>query len=376
LRPPEKAWVLAATAGALGATGTFVSCIADLPPDGPAPVSAPSSTCGDGIIDLTHNEECDPGPAATEAGARGCSADCKVQCPGGFKWAGNDHCYTLAQGVAATFSSTGNNSATSVCANQPNGHVVTFASDDEFAAVEGYAEDAGADLFWVGIWAAQSRYVSVAPDEPGWSPACPGCYAYTPTPDAELPKLALAGDASGCVMADVRRTSWLQAPCVTLQRARAICESEPTGHHFTSCDGGGDTCIDLVLTHGRKRYVFVNRTDTAADAEAFCATLGGSLVVLESRDEREQLWRELVALGVSQAWIGLSRSDAGVWTWSDGTGPDASIPYPPPWAILEPAAGTHAYLDHRPGIDDSLAHSTPAMELPYVCQIPLSDGGP
>jgi hypothetical protein len=354
----------------------IVSCIADLPPDRQAPASASASTCGDGIIDLTRNEQCDPGTGASEAGARGCSADCKVQRPGGFVWDHNDHCYRLAQPVARTFSSTGNNSATSLCANVPNGHVVTFASDEEYAAVEDYAAEAGAGLFWVGMWQAPGRYVSVSADEPGWSPACSGCYAYTPTPTAELPKASALAPDGGCVMADLRRTTWLQFPCTTVQDPRALCESEPAGHHFASCDGGGDTCIDLVITHGRKQYVFVNHKSTADDAAAYCATLGrGTLVVLESRDEREQLWHELAALGASQVWIGLTRGDAGTWTWSDGMEPDATLPYPSPWAILEPANGTHAYLDLRPGIDDTLAHSTPAMQLPFVCQIVRGDAG-
>ena len=105
---------------------------------------------------------------------------------------------------------------------------------------------------------------------------------------------------------------------------RVLCEREPVGVHWTTCDAG--ICIELVATHATKRYVYQDGLLPPEQAEAQCHALGGSLVVLQSRDEREQLWLELTRLPVapSRIWIGLA-ADAGTdaeagslsWVWDD-----------------------------------------------------------
>jgi hypothetical protein len=143
--------------------------------------------------------------------------------------------------------------------------------------------------------------------------------------------------------------------------------------------------MDIVYTAGKKRYLFVANPMGAHEADAFCASRGGTLVVLESRDEREQLWRELAQLGQVpvKVWIGLSADDAGTWTWDDGTKVDAA--YPPPWAVRQPlAAGVQALMQNDPNgtVDDTLAMAAtdPATTLPFVCEIRTSkarlDAGP
>jgi hypothetical protein len=119
--------------------------------------------------------------------------------------------------------------------------------------------------------------------------------------------------------------------------------------------------------------------------------LGGRLLVLESREEREQLWRELSRLTLSQPrlWIGLSpvgvsTVDAGgdggaaFWVWDDGTRTDAPDAHPLPWGIGEPAMTSRALLTYetqRP-IDNTLAETDDtAVALPYVCQIATPDAG-
>jgi hypothetical protein len=121
---------------------------------------------------------------------------------------------------------------------------------------------------------------------------------------------------------------------------------------------------------------------TWADADTHCHGLGGGLVVLQSRDEREQLWLELSRLRVPppRIWIGLSPAatspgdpDASVWLWDDGTKADAPDAYPPPWAIDQPSRPAPAFLSHastQAPLDDTLAHTDPAVRaLPFVCQI-------
>jgi hypothetical protein len=92
-----------AVSGLLSAAAAVGACIAALPPNGQAAaaVSAESS-CNDGFIDLAMGEQCDPGPAAGDAGLAGCTVDCKMQCPEGFVWPENNHCYTPSPGTAAT----------------------------------------------------------------------------------------------------------------------------------------------------------------------------------------------------------------------------------------------------------------------------------
>jgi hypothetical protein len=123
----------------------------------------------------------------------------------------------------------------------------------------------------------------------------------------------------------------------------------------------------------------------ADDAENDCRSMGGTLVVLQSRDEREQLWRELSRLppgnGGTPAfiWIGLSLADggspdAGPWVWDDDAAADA---YPSPWGDGQPSGVFgRAYLTQNiqlPPIDDSLGRNAlkdPATKFQYVCQLP------
>jgi hypothetical protein len=141
-------------------------------------------------------------------------------------------------------------------------------------------------------------------------------------------------------------------------------------------------CIDLVATQRAKSYVYELSPASWADAESRCRDLGGSLVVLESRDEREQLWFELSKLPSSptRVWIGLAPSadDAGddggtVWTWDDGTNANAPDAHPSPWGIGQPSASAPAFLDNTPSqapVDDTLAHTDSTVHtLPFVCQI-------
>ena len=144
----------------------------------------------------------------------------------------------------------------------------------------------------------------------------------------------------------------------------------------------GISCFELAWTAGSKRYVYLHNaapSDTLdGSAEETCASLGGSLVVLQSRDEREQLWR---AVGGTQAqsafWIGLSIPEGGSsWVWDDDASDDA---YPSPWGIRMPRepGGTRAFLFQNggtpPAVDDTLARNgtgaAPSF-YPFVCQLP------
>lgn len=377
------AFLAACAAGALIAA---FACVPDLPPDeSPGDASAegspdaadesrapPAPYCGDGIIQLDNGEHCDPGVTlAPDATAGGCTWDCQVACPLGFVWPQNDHCYSF-EGQEATSLDP---QAVGHCTG--TAHVVTFASEEEFQAVATTLE---AGAFWVGLGlfgGPSNAYTPTALFEPGWDPTCTGCYAHTTDPAAPLP-----GAPQGCVEAlSDADASWQQYPCADAGRLHVVCEREPSGVHSQGCDAGA--CIDLVWTHLQKRYVFVSTRMDGDSAEAQCGLLGGTLVVLQSRDEREQLWHELSRLTASKApasiWIGLSQR-SGAWVWDDDAGADA---YPSPWGDRQPRGnGSRAYLVETFGpptpVDTTLAKNdlgALSVSLPFACQLTPTDGG-
>jgi hypothetical protein len=389
---------LAAAAAATVGGGATGACVPDLPPDrgmassgssggtddgGPIPAG-----CGDGYIDLRAGEQCDPGAAGRGLTVFGCNPDCTMQCPGdaGFLWTKNNHCYELAGTATSLYTGADRR----VCGALPGtAHVVTFASEEEFRAV---APGVNTGWFWVGLQepANNNDYVSLAALEPGWVGPCPGCYVHSADLTMGLPKSTVTGTgADYCVQAasDLGQRSWQMVPCTGLSAGLpVVCEREPVGTQARPCDAG--TCFDLVWTLGTKTYVYVAAPSPADEAEAACRGLGGRLVVLRSRDEREQLWKELgkQMLVPASVWIGLSvagGSDAGAsdaspasWKWDD----DASVAaYESPWGYAQPRTQANrsprAYLatEQPAASDNTTARNdglpTPAA-LPFVCEVP------
>ncbi len=375
---------VAACATVAGALAAAVACIPDLPLDvdtGDAEAGPPPArVCGDGIVQLDLGEQCDPGPnvPAEASVVNNCSTNtCKVQCPSGFVWDRNYHCYTFLENASSLTPQ-----AYSDCLKE--GHVVTFASEEELEAV--VAPDAGGRIqglaFWVGFNSSPLQYSSYAAFEPGWSPSCPGCFAHTTDASAPLPG-APTGDSVCVAGTKDLDASWQQVPCADGGKIRAVCEREPSGVLSYRCAAG--VCFDLPWTFqpeggpGTKHYVYVDRFRKADEAEQACVDGGGTLVVLQSRDEREQLWHALANMSPAipiavpdSIWIGLSEGDAG-WVWDDEAGIDA---YATPWASAPLAdGGTRANLSQVAAsvqpIDNTLARNDqdPSTTLPFVCQI-------
>lgn len=389
MSPNAAAAVVVAWLTAVGAVASGVACIPDLPTVA-LELDAGVSACGDGIVELSAGEQCDPGPGAGDAGIGGCSVTCQMQCPGGDPpWSMNHHCYQLTESVGAGSL----RAASGVCPGAS--HVVTFASEGEFQHVLPLLEEGGA--FWVGISTSSSSSspYAEAPFEPSWTVNCSGCYAHDTSPDADLPPFPHAeveGGTLDCFAALSDSTQpWEKYPCRGLshQLLDVVCELEPVGRQSKPCPSG--ICIDLVKTYGLKSYVYQQNRAAPEDASHACVALGGRLVVLQSRDEREQLWRELYRLTVppSAVWIGLSQltpgsfqNPQGSWEWDDGTPAEGPNAYPAEWAIGQPlgfghGGTTRAFLyhdDHSPAIDDTLARNEPTLTnsgtLPYVCEIP------
>lgn len=361
---------------ALASAGAWIACLPDVdrsplhPDSGSTPSVTLVRTCGDGFIDPALDgsvEECDPGEAGV---VPGCSAECRVVCEGGVIDPVTKHCYFRLPPQGAE------NDAVNACGSQQRAHVVTFASDDESA----FVTDAGFRGYWVGLTYAGNllgyQSAGFSAGEPGWnfpanSAACPGCYARTGTDKSSyFAPLGPDGGTPDCVYADSPQ-AWRHASCSGVMPRDTVCEREPPGSRAAVCNGG--ICITLPKTQGQKRYLFVP-TDTAADdARVSCESLGGHLVIFDSREEREQLSREIYRTTGDDGttfWVGLSATDAGGYAWDDGQPETAR---PPLFGIdagttLSGARVFVALRGTNP-VDQGLGHAdVPASTHTYVCQ--------
>jgi hypothetical protein len=340
---------------------TAAACLPDLgalarPVD--ASVPPPLDTCGDELITPSENkdagESCDPG----DADVPGCSR-CHVTCEGTLDET-SDHCY-FAAGSDDSYQA-----AKQRCI-AANAHVVTVGSLEEAALVDGLlaanGEDGGR---WVGLERIGSlgAFQAAASTEPGWPipPAtgpCWGCFAIADDSGVFADAVDAATGTLDCVGA--MGNVWRRVPCTGAGPLVTICEREPPGLRLESC--GGIPCVTVPFTADTKTYLIIQSPTTSDEARDFCKRLGTSLVVFDSRQEREQLARELDKLlrdpgasGLQKTlsfWVGVYRKD-GPWQWEDGTLVDDGG-RPPPWGNAEPApaGGSRAYLSLRTAVYDS-----------------------
>lgn len=366
--------VLALAACAAAVAG---ACLPDLAPFPAAPdvTEPPAPTqslgCGDGIIETLDDggdagESCDPGDGSVE----GCES-CRFTCSGAIDDAG--HCYFFVDPTSRY------DQAVTAC-RRSGAHLVTFASARELGFANALAGDAGP--YWVGLAITNTLGAYGPPTEvrePGWpsgGDTCPGCYAagaddagaFAVHPDED------ASAAHQCLVAD--HGTWFQVPCVGTQARRTMCEREPVGQRIDGC--GGLLCTTLQVTVGSKRYVVHQYPQTADEASQLCKDRddGGLLVMLDTREEREQLAREIAHRFATdpplEVWIGLSNK-RGAWTWDDDQPIDGGRPLP--WGSGEPAASTgRAFLRmDDTQFDTQLAHTDPDASATriFVCQHPV-----
>jgi hypothetical protein len=373
--------VLAVTA-ALAAAG---ACLPNLVAVGGEDASfeggvVPFRGCGDGIIETLDDggdagESCDPGGDASVTGCNGC----QITCEGGELDPSSQHCY-FAAGADTSYGA-----AASRCRDL-RAHVVTLSSDEEVALVGRVALDPRG--YWVGLARSSlllGAYESNRVEEPGFpappltgAPAaggpCAGCFGLGA--DAGVFPLAPGVDASdnqadtSCVASS--GGAWFQVPCNSGPSRATVCEREPAGARAQDCIGG--LCFSLPQTRGVKTYLVVVSAADPETAAASCSGLdGGSLVVLATSQEREQLAHEIVTRypdEVSELWIGVV-DDGGAWVWEDGVALGAR---PAPWGNAQPdggGAGARAFL--RVGArayDTQLAYADQTTPRLYVCQRP------
>ncbi len=377
--------------GALGAALLLVAaCLPDLAATAerlvPEAAPEPFVGCGDGVVATLDDggdagESCDPGkPGDVDARAPGCEA-CQIRCEGTLDPV-THHCY-FAGGTDSDY-----NAARARC-KAAGGHVVTFASAVEAALVSKIPSVAPG--YWVGLSRSSTLNEAYGPDpsraeEPGFpSPPltgpCDGCFGLGadggvfPVEDAAIPNPnCLAG----------RDGSWFQVGCAGTVRT-TICEREPVGTRGQFCAGG--FCFTLPATAGAKSYFVSNGVADADQAAASCAQLvgGGSLVVLGSAEEREQLAEQIAhetlardtTLVSVELWIGLAK-DGGAWTWEDGVVAKADASRPLPWGNAQPPAETvssRAFMRlSTTAYDTQLVHADEGQApRAYVCQ--RAEGG-
>jgi Lectin C-type domain len=360
--------------------GIAVACLPDLAPLPDLPDTAPAFVgCGDQLIATLDDggdagESCDPGkPNDIDAQAQGCQA-CQITCEGKLDPA-TGHCYFAAGGGDLTYSD-----ARTRCKNA-NAHVVTFASSAEVAFVENGVANAGAG-YWVGLSRNSTLNRNYASDvrEPGFAyppqGPCTGCFG-SGANDAGVFPFDDGDPSSECLVS--RGGSWFQVGC---NKTRAtICEREPVGIRD---QGGciGAICFTLPSTAGTKTYlVTISGADPDVAAQT-CASLdGGSLVIFESAEEREQLANEIFVRDPTAPeqtlWIGLAQ-DGGAWVWDDGVPAVPGGSRPLPWGDRQPeltAPGPRAFMRLAAAgtaYDTQLAYADDGGRAPrlYVCQRP------
>jgi hypothetical protein len=378
--------VTAIALAGLAAAGACLPNLAELSavPDASFEGAAlPFRGCGDGILATLDDggdagESCDPGEI--DADVPGCAA-CQITCeaPGGLDPA-TGHCYFVVG------SDTSYNGALNHC-RAARAHVVTFASAREVAFVEGVASSAAG--YWVSLSRSptlnQAYGPSDRPEEPGFPfpPAsidasagpCEGCFGV----GAEGGVFPIADvDASDTSCVASRGGAWFQVPCSSGLSRATVCEREPAGVRAQDCIGG--FCLNVPATAGTKSYLVVVSSAGPEQAAQSCAGLsGGSLVVLGTAEEREQLAHEIVARDPSaveqELWIGLS-TDSGVWTWDDGVVPQGEADHRAPWGNAEPvrldaSASVRAYMRIAANAyDTQLAYADDGTNKPrlYICQ--------
>ena len=383
-RPFAAVVVLIGASGALLAAG---ACLPELAPLGPDDASFQTSTapfqgCGDGLIATLDDggdsgESCDPGVDGAVPGCRSCQITCE-----GTLEPRTGHCY-FAAGADTSYLA-----ARTRCKAE-RAHVVTLASTNEAKLLERISADESG--YWIGLSRDNELSGAYGPpqerlEEPGFAypgapdPAargpCTGCFGI----GADAGTFPLADvDASGttietsCVAS--RGGTWSRVPCSGSVTRPTICEREPVGVRGSACGNDG-ICFTVPQTSGEKTYLVSVSPADPVTADTTCRFLdGGSLVVFDSREEREQLAHEIVMRypeGQS-LWIGLHAED-GTWSWDDGLVATADGPRPLPWGNAQPTStangralmhvGSTAYDRQLATAEDSGAQQL------FICQRP------
>jgi len=333
---------------ACAATLPCGACLPDLDP-------ALLETSG-GCVGQSPNEIVDPGEQCDDGNVvadDGCSAGCVLECEG---WIDDltGTCYLpIARSTAAT-------EAKDRCEGLAgkNAHVLTIHGDREQLLVSKWAASVGYEQVFAGLATGDRiTWTSLAPREPGWiADGCPGCYAPWAGGVPDLGRVAIMDKAA----------SWSWRAVELNGVYDLICERARAGKPFNECRSPEcDPVTTTELTWGDHRYRIVSSAVHYEAASNACAAWGGSLLVIDSVEEREMI----VRFGPTpRFWIGLTRAaGGGAWTWADGKNEaDRKIP----WGSLEAgAAALWGVVVVSAEFDTGLVQpANNLVALPYVCR--------
>ncbi len=389
---------------AVGGCVYALSCIPALVPRQLGP------RCGDDIISLDAGETCDPGSTASAT----CSADCQIQCDGGWIYPATHKCnYLPSLKPYSTKLAFGQ-----ACGNGASPVFVGSESQLRNLFSQLATQRLGEARLLAPMQRASSGLANYIPDRPGipgWSRQCSGCFAYAA--GRPNPKLNETSDSGSCVVMssanDGSPQIWTQAPCepadtreqdggrppfdggqLPIDGGRpqdseswsfhVVCEQSPQGSRLWSCDGG--FCFDVPAAFPYKTYLYAESAVSFDVARSTCAARGGQLVVFNSVEERLTINDAIAARNGATAyryWIGLSMLGDGGSAWIDGVEgdrPDArAVHWGTPPAVENSAQGAGAFIYFVPNQkleDNGLAQVEPPLdagpdaERPngYVCE--------
>lgn len=289
----------------------------------------------DGYLDDA--EECDDGNAED---GDGCDTTCHVECRSpAVKDPRTAHCYFVSPPAKSAAE------ARDLCRSEGGAQLVTIRSDAERAVVAQLLAGRGAGARFHTAYALSASsestlgVISSAIPSPnnlyrepgvlfgttsGLPVLCSGCYPVSPP-------------GPGTFVAGARLVIGIDGAFAVESADAALpgaCERIPVGAPQNRCPGA--LCpagANTDFTHGAYRYTYVSTPVARAAAEAACASLGATLLVLATEEEREDVVRYFGgALSATGAWVGLKRGTDLVWRWADGV-PDGDGTRPRFWDI-------------------------------------------
>jgi cysteine-rich repeat protein len=300
------------------------------------------------------NEECDDGNILEDDG---CTPGCLLSCEGLLD-AETGTCYFIGSPEVELMN------AFSRCDGFGGGaYPLSIRSDRERDLLIPWLEQTSLQVVLAGLYVEDNMLTwrATAPEHPGWSASCPGCYAWWADSEPQP-----VGPKRVAVMR--KDDGWRWTVGSSQLSYGLICERPRPGRPENLCalpDCDPASTHDFV-TRGTA-YRVRNTTLGIVAAEEDCRAWGGHVVAISSDEERELL----VRFGPpTRSWIGLFRQPGEEWRWVDGV---STKERPIPWSSANVEDNElAAVLAVGTSFDTRLVEShNPMAQLPYVCEKPL-----
>ncbi|KAK7111039.1 macrophage mannose receptor 1-like isoform X2 [Littorina saxatilis] len=149
------------------------------------------------------------------------------------------------------------------------------------------------------------------------------------------------------------------------------CQINNSPDSFVLVNGLG--CPSPWIRGGNKCYFFDRRHALTHDkTQQFCSRMQGSLLKIESSDERDWVLQQTISGHMFNMWTGLKRaSDASpTWVWDDGTPADTTLyawNQQPSNPVFRDA--DCAFVNHRGKYNDASCF----LQLSFICEMDTED---